>query len=440
MRILGRLARCVPLLVLANAVWFWRAEGSPAVKIIVLAAAGLLALAVHIKPCRADREATRRLRLLRGGYELLYLYALCFAGECVFWVRTFAPASLGWWGNAACALLILFPLLLHGCVRIFLVSAQLGVVWRFLLLVFWWLPGVNLYLVMRAGAIARREYRFELAKLELNAARAESEVCRTRYPILLVHGIFFRDWMLFNYWGRIPRELQKNGAQVYYGKQQSAGAVARSAEELCAQITRIVETTGCGKVNIIAHSKGGLDARCAISRYGMDKYVASLTTVNTPHRGCNFADLLLRLLPKGLVRFVAGRYNALFQKLGDTDPDFYRGVLDLTAESCARFNREVPDAPGVYYQSVMSQMRGFASAIFPMNLCYLLIKRLDGANDGLVSVDSAVWGAYRGLVEAKHRKGVSHGDVVDLLRENLPGFDVREYYVQLVHDLKTRGL
>lgn len=68
MRILGRLARCVPLLVLANAVWFWRAEGSPAVKIIVLAAAGLLSLAVHVKPCRADREATWRLRLLRGGY------------------------------------------------------------------------------------------------------------------------------------------------------------------------------------------------------------------------------------------------------------------------------------------------------------------------------------------------------------------------------------
>ena len=113
------------------------------------------------------------------------------------------------------------------------------------------------------------------------------------------------------------------------------------------------------------------------------------------------------------------------------DPDFEKGVRDLTAARCAEFNRETPDSPGVYYQSVMSRLRSARSAIFPMNLCYLLIRRLDGDNDGLVAVDSAVWGDYRGLIETPYRKGVSHGDVVDLLRENLKGFDVREYYVQL---------
>lgn len=35
--------------------------------------------------------------------------------------------------------------------------------------------------------------------------------------------------------------------------------------------------------------------------------------------------------------------------------------------------------------------------------------------------------------------GISHGDVIDLNRENIPGFDVREFYVDLVHDLKERG-
>lgn len=33
-----------------------------------------------------------------------------------------------------------------------------------------------------------------------------------------------------------------------------------------------------------------------------------------------------------------------------------------------------------------------------------------------------------------------HGDVVDLNRQNIKGFDVREFYVQLVKDLKDRGL
>ncbi len=203
---------------------------------------------------------------------------------------------------------------------------------------------------------------------------------------------------------------------------------------------RVIETENCEKVNIIAHSKGGLDARYAITHYGMDRYVASLTTINTPHRGCHFADLLLRLLPERVIQFIAGRYNALFRRLGDTAPDFEKGVRDLTAARCEQFNRETPDRSGVYYQSVTSRLRGAFSTIFPMNLCYLLIRRLDGDNDGLVAVDSAIWGDFRGLIEPQHRKGISHGDVVDLLRENLPGFDVREYYVQLVHDLKTRGL
>ena len=37
------------------------------------------------------------------------------------------------------------------------------------------------------------------------------------------------------------------------------------------------------------------------------------------------------------------------------------------------------------------------------------------------------------------RWDISHGDVVDLNRENIRGFDVREFYVKLVADLKRRG-
>lgn len=74
-------------------------------------------------------------------------------------------------------------------------------------------------------SISEAEVEFETDKLQLNAARAESELCRTRYPILLVHGVFFRDFCYFNYWGRVPSELQKNGAVLYYGEQQSAASV-----------------------------------------------------------------------------------------------------------------------------------------------------------------------------------------------------------------------
>ena len=36
-------------------------------------------------------------------------------------------------------------------------------------------------------------------------------------------------------------------------------------------------------------------------------------------------------------------------------------------------------------------------------------------------------------------RGISHGDMIDLNRENIDGFDVREFYVQLVSDLKNMG-
>ena len=53
---------------------------------------------------------------------------------------------------------------------------------------------------------------------------------------------------------------------------------------------QIIQKTGCEKVNIIAHSKGGLESRYAISQLGLSPYVASLTTINTPHHGCTFVD------------------------------------------------------------------------------------------------------------------------------------------------------
>ena len=35
---------------------------------------------------------------------------------------------------------------------------------------------------------------------------------------------------------------------------------------------------------------------------------------------------------------------------------------------------------------------------------------------------------------------ISHMDIIDLGREDIPGFDVREFYVQLVADIKNKGL
>ncbi|NCB63134.1 MAG: triacylglycerol lipase [Clostridia bacterium] len=385
-----------------------------------------------------------------GGYELFWTAGTWTLLQCVIYLLlAFRPVPVYESAPAYTAVLVgllvflplLFFVILNGFFRILFTSAHLRLVWRALLLLFWWFPVVNLVLFAVACRKVHSEYRMELARCELDAQRAENEVCKTKYPILLVHGIFFRDWQLVNYWGRIPRELQRNGADLHYGGQQSAAAVKDSAEELRETIFKVMEETGCEKVNIIAHSKGGLDSRYAISRLGMDSCVASLTTINTPHRGCIFAQELLKALPKGLISFITRKYNAIFHSLGDKAPDFMSGVLDLTADRCARLNQEAPDMPGVLYQSVMSTMRGFGSGGFPLDLTWLLVKRYDKeANDGLVALSSAAWGNYLGNRTAPARRGISHGDIIDLMREDIPGFDVREFYVSLVKDLKALGL
>ena len=154
---------------------------------------------------------------------------------------------------------------------------------------------------------------------------------------------FFRDTILMNYWGRIPGDLQDKGAIVYYGDQQSAASVDECGRELAERIKKICREKGCKKLNVIAHSKGGLDMRAAITKYGADKYVASLTTINTPHRGCMFADYLLNKAPKAVKKTVAKTYNTVVSKLGDEDPDFLvPSRIDLKT---VRFQRKLPDDP-----------------------------------------------------------------------------------------------
>ncbi len=402
---------------------------------------------IEVLPCY-EEGLNFRLQVLAGGYELIVTTFFALMIEILGCVFLFYKIDGSIMGNdetisllikngiiAICVLLIHYR---NGFWRIALFSSWLRVGLRIGMSLFWWVFPVNTVLFVKWCATVRRELIFEKNKYLLDKTRVENAVCRTKYPVVMVHGIFFRDWQFMNYWGRIPKELKRNGATVYYGNQQSSLSIAASAEELKGELLRVMEETGAKKVNIVAHSKGGLDSRYAISMLGMAEYVASLTTINTPHRGCRFVDAVLQSLPGGVVRFVAGRYNAIYRKLGDETPDFLAGVQDLTAASCASFNVRVPDSPGVYYQSVMSRMHSVKSAGFPLNLSYLLSKKYEGQNDGLVSVSSAAWGEFMGVLSAG-KKGISHGDMIDLMHRNIKGFDVSEFYVQLFAGLKEKG-
>lgn len=396
-------------------------------------------------PVRDRGKTGLRARIMMGGRRAVHWGLYAAAVQIFVFLRLlFRPP--GFYVMIGTGLRILYMLLaasgillllFSGTLRIFFTSRRLGVVRRIVMLLTWWIPVVNLVVLLYACRLVYEEYDFERERAALRALRVDSDLCATRYPLLLVHGIGFRDLRYFNYWGRIPRELKRNGAVIYYGNQEALGTIAYNAEDIRKRILQIREETGAEKVNIIAHSKGGLDARCAITTLGMSPYVASLTTMNTPHRGCRFVDYACRL-PEGFYRFVAGCFDRTFARFGDKSPDFYTATHQFSTEASARFNENTPDMPGVYYQSYTSKMRNPFSHLL-LSIPYCLIRPLEGENDGLVSVESAKWGEFRGVFSNQRLRGISHGDIIDLTRQDYRSFDVLETYVRIVAELKEKG-
>lgn len=395
-------------------------------------------------PVRDRIRTGLRARMMIGGRRLIYggLYAM--AVQVFVFVRfymgyswTCTPGTAVLIGNAVLSCAGCFLLLAAGVLRIISTSKRLGIVRRLMMLLTMWIPVLNLLVLLYACRLVGEEYDHEREKAALRELRVDSELCRTRYPLLLVHGIGFRDLRYFNYWGRIPQELKRNGASVHYGNQEALGTIVYNAEDIRKRIFQVMKETGCEKVNIIAHSKGGLDARYAISKLQMGPYVASLTTMNTPHRGCRFVDYACRL-PDGLYRFVASCFDRTFRKLGDQNPDFYTATHQFSTAESRQFNQQVIDVPEVYYQSYTSRMSRPWSHLL-LSIPYCMIRPLEGDNDGLVSVESAKWGEFQGVFSNARTRGISHGDIIDLKREDYEGFDVVETYVQIVSKLKEKG-
>ena len=404
---------------------------------------GIIFVFINIFPTFGMKKLKdKNLESIRKGHTLLEIFIISNIMSIIF----FVVQILYWHIDKKIILMNLLFLVIqefiifwNGMIRLYIFSKQLGIKYRVIGAICGMIPILNVIVLIKLVRIAKKEVIFENDKLILNEKRKEQQICKTKYPLLLVHGVFFRDYKYIDYWGRIPKELIKNGATCYYGNHSSAVSVEDAGLELANRIKEIVEKTGCEKVNIIAHSKGGLDSRYAISEYDIEDYVASLTTVNTPNRGCEFADYLFSKIPEGVVNTIADKYNRTLKHLGDNNPDFIKATRDLTHSNCTEINKKLRKSDKVFYQSVGTKMIKSNSARFPLNMTSQFVKYFDGDNDGLVGEKSFEYGDRYIYVVPKGNRGISHGDIIDLNRENIDGFDVREFYVQLVNELKEKG-
>lgn len=260
--------------------------------------------------------------------------------------------------------------------------------------------------------------------------------CATNYPFILVSGLGFHDQnRLLNYWGTIPEHLKMHGCEVYTAYQDAFSSIPDNAIKLKFRILDILEKSKKDKINIIGHSKGGLEARYLASRLGIDDNISSITTLGTPHRGTHLADMVLGRLP--LPKFAASRLVNLYAIImGDKRPDSLRAVVQVSPQSMKQFNEEVIDSPKVYYQSYASHVNKDYPQVIWRTMAYI-IREYEGKNDGMVGIESSKWGNFRGLIQSEAAPSVSHGDMVGLTQLfGNPKFNAKHFFTEIIHELK----
>lgn len=267
---------------------------------------------------------------------------------------------------------------------------------------------------------------------------ATANSCKTKYPLIFVHGLGLRDKGFFiKYWGKIPHALRNCGAQVFTGGQNAFNTHKRNALLLKKNILTILKNTGTSKINIIAHSKGGIESRYLISKLGMNSKIASLTTIATPHRGSYMANIMIYKLPG--TNLLKNALNLYGKSVGDISPNSIGAGMQLTTFYMKKFNKQVPNSRDVYYQSFCSRIEKKYKNIIWLNM-YSLLYKYEGPNDGLVSVSSCKWGNFRGVVRTKNYTGISHTDIIGLKTfSGVDTFDAYKFYIFIAKDLKKRG-
>ncbi|KKI99718.1 MULTISPECIES: esterase/lipase family protein [Bacteria] len=160
----------------------------------------------------------------------------------------------------------------------------------------------------------RRVYTTALATLALlGAVDAQANYTKTRYPIVLVHGVtgFNTIGGLVNYFHTIPWNLERDGARVHVASVAAFNDSEQRGAELARQIVPWA-TAGGGKVNLIGHSQGSPTSRVAASL--RPDLVASVTSINGVNKGSKVADVVRGVLPPG--SGIEGGANAIANALG----------------------------------------------------------------------------------------------------------------------------
>jgi triacylglycerol lipase len=291
---------------------------------------------------------------------------------------------------------------------------------------------------------------------DADAASSAATVGTTcRYPILLVHGYFASPATRGFF--EVEGTLRADGHDVTSAVLPPFAGTEARAVVLGKAIDTLLAKTGAAKVNLVAHSQGGLDARAAVSRFGYRGKVASITTVGTPHRGTKTADLFEKMAVLQPLTELLGCDDSN-QSVCKT-PDLKGALASLSAKGSAAFNARTPDVDGVFYQSWAGVSSGTSKPDIDASIAveiecehkvvgrHVHVRSAEfsalqavvgdtGPNDGIITVESAKWGTFRGCVRTDHNGLVGQPA---LQGANEAGYDHRAFYRDIARDLAKRG-
>jgi triacylglycerol lipase len=273
--------------------------------------------------------------------------------------------------------------------------------------------------------------------------------------IALVHGILgFDDRQgpapgLLKYWGGVDQYLRSQGAKVLTPGSSAAGSIQTRSGQTLPLIQQWMATNGCSKVHLIGHSQGGLVIRYIASPVGSNfgSKVATVTSVNSLHKGAPMSDIVLGVIPSWLQPFAnvaLSSFLKLIYRDGKTQDVIAMGK-SLAVSELKIFSPKYYNASGVKYYSYGSKMawadpiqHPLMALTHPITWAGGLFYGLGSANDGVVPLESQKWGTWKGEPSSNwYATGIDHLQATNFEWSGQYYYDVNGHYLNIAKNAKA---
>ena len=298
------------------------------------------------------------------------------------------------------------------------------------------LPGEYFAVVDQSGRHGTSAYEVSLECLEQCALRA------TRYPIVMVHGFSgFHNIGPIDYFYNVVNTIAPQGYDLHIAVLDAYNSTEKRGPELAVVIDQVLAETFAYKVNIIAHSQGGVDSRFVISELGYGDRIGLLNMIATPHHGTQLADVIIND-PTGIGKPILDAMLAVMGAVLDgpeAEQNAHDSFVTLSTAYMEEFNKTHLDDPRVAYKSWAGRTCEVweSNCPNPVNaylvVTYELLKSQAGENDAIVPTDSAKWTGFQGVLDA------DHFDEVGQLAGMTGGFDHLKFYQSVVDGTAADG-